>query len=221
MSTSISALRFVLGGFMCATTACADEPSSDGDAGDASSTGDGSSGDVSSSESSSSAVDDSSSASDDSSGAAGDTGEPMPGWTLDSNLNVNDQDIEAAVVSAVAVQAEYDGVLYTSIVFTNVPAYCDALAAMDCGPQGETFTFTLSFTGAEPGTYDVAGGMVSVSFGDLTESCLGGGFGASSGTITLSRVDTVPGGLVEATFDAQFDFLGGYASGSVVAPICE
>jgi hypothetical protein len=220
MSTSISALRFVLGGFMCATMACADESSPHGDASDDSSTGDGSSGDGSSSESSS-AVDGGSSESDDSSGAASDTGDPMPGWTLDSNLNVNDQDIEAGVVSVAAVQNEYDGVVYTSIVFTNVPLYCDALAEMNCGPQGETFTFTLSFTGAELGTYDIEGGMISASFGDLTESCLGGGFGASSGTITLARVDTGPGGFVEATFDVQFDFLGAYATGSAVAPICE
>jgi hypothetical protein len=214
---SISALRFVLGGFMCATTACADEPSSDGDA---------SSGEVSSSESSS-ALDGSSSESDvgtsvdgeDSSGAAGDTGDPTPSWTLDSNININDQDIEEAIVSVVAVQAESDGVVYTSIVFTDAPAYCDALASENCGAG--TFTFRVSLAGLEPGTYDAAGTVAFASFGDLTESCLSGGFGATSGTITFSRVDTGPGGLVEASFDLEIDFLGAYATGSVVASICE
>jgi len=224
MSPPTLSLRVALA-CLSLSTACGDDTHAADDHDDSSSTGASPTDDTSSAATSdgdtTDSTSDASSEGEASSTSGSETGAPTASWMIDSNIIVNEQDIQDAVMSVAAVQDGEGDSVFTEVVLTNVPAYCDALTAGDCGPQGETFTFRVLLLGTEPGTYDIADGTASAGFGDLTETCLSGGFGASSGTITFTTVDTAPGGIVEVDFDVQFDFLGAYATGTAIAPICD
>lgn len=154
-------------------------------------------------------------------GEAGPGGAPAPiaSWSVQSNIVINGYPLDDAIASAAAVYDEYDGVAYTQVVLTNVPEYCAALESGNCRTGEPNFKLELQLVGTtEPGTYEIAEGTASAFMGDVIESCIGGGVGAT-GTVTFSTIDLEPGGVVELTFD--LDFLTGYAEGSVVAPLCD
>jgi hypothetical protein len=159
-----------------------------------------------------------------SSGAAGSAGEgggpvtaPVASWDIVSDIQVNGHDMDSAVKSAVARHEVIDGHDYLSVILTDVPSFCSALQAGDCG-QDVHFRLELALSGIEPGTYAIEEEAVSAWFGDLTASCIGGGIGAEGGTVTFHEIDLAPGGSVELEFDLTL--FGGHAEGTVVAPLC-
>jgi hypothetical protein len=154
-------------------------------------------------------------------GAAGEGGgpntAPIASWDIVSDIQVNGHDLDSAVKSAVARHAVIDGHDYLSVVLTDVPSFCAALQAGECG-EDVHFRLELALTGVEPGTYLIGEDEVSAWFGDLTASCIGGGIGAEAGTVTFHAIDLAPGGSVELEFDLSL--FGGHAEGTVLAPLC-
>ena len=142
---------------------------------------------------------------------------PVASWDVDSNIIVNDHPIAEDIQSVVALHDVFDGKDYLSVELTDVPSFCEALASGSCGEEPH-FSFVLDLQGITPGTYAIGDGEVSARFGDVNSSCLGGGFGASAGTVTFSKIDLGAGGVIEATFDLEF--FSGQAKGTVVAPLC-
>jgi hypothetical protein len=135
-------------------------------------------------------------------------------WRLTANIRVNGFTLQEGTRSAVAT---VDGT-GTSVALTSVEGFCAARRAGQC-PRDSNFMVTISVTGSAPGVYSIAAGQASVYQGDVTRDCRGGGIGADSGTVTLSRVDQTPGGSVALAVDVTFPF-GGRLTGTVEAPVC-
>lgn len=156
-----------------------------------------------------------------STGAGGEGGgpitTPVASWDIVSDIEVNGHDMNSAVKSAVARHQVIDGKDYLSVTLTDVPAFCAALQAEDCG-EDVHFRLELALVGVEPGVYSIGAEEVSAWFGDLTSSCIGGGVGADGGTVTFHTIDLGPGGSVALDFDVTL--FGGHTEGTVVAPLC-
>ncbi len=138
-------------------------------------------------------------------------------WDIGSDLVINGHAAQDEVKSAAALHQVIDGDDYVSVVLTDVEGYCQANAAQEC-PGGPHFALIFSLNGIAPGTYDVADGVAGALMGDVNASCLSGGLGAESGTITFSDITLGEGGGVEIEFDLQF--LTGHAAGTATAPLC-
>lgn len=181
----------------------------DGSAGRGSSSSDGGSDAPSTADSGSSSGADGSSS--DSGGAV------VASWDIDSDMVINGLSVQDAIQSAVAIHSVLDGQDYLSVIVTDVPSFCEKLVVGDCG-VGPHFKLAVDLVGLEPGTYDLTAGVASGVSGDVPMNCVGGGFGADSGSATFTSIDVGPNGGVAVEFDAQF--LAGAASGTIVAPIC-
>jgi hypothetical protein len=138
-------------------------------------------------------------------------------WDIGSDLIINGHAAQEEVKSAAALHQVIDGDDYISVVLTDVEGYCSAKAANEC-PDGPHFALIFSLNGIAPGTYDVTDGVAGALMGDVNASCLSGGLGAESGTITFSDISLGEGGGVKIEFDLQF--LTGHAEGTATAPLC-
>jgi hypothetical protein len=149
-------------------------------------------------------------------GPGGGGGPPAASWDVQANFTINGHAVGDAIKSAVARHESVDGHEYVSVIVTDVESFCAALGAGDCGTDPH-FRLQFDLVGSEPGTYHVEEGTVGVSSGDVPASCIGGGLGADSGTVTFTKID-LELGVVELSFDVQF--FTGHAEGTIVAPVC-
>lgn len=153
----------------------------------------------------------------DASGAGGAMGTPAASWDLSADFTVNGHSFAESIQSAVAFHQVFDGEDHLAVVVTDVPDFCAASTAGDCGSEPH-FRLELNLTGLEPGSYEIADGVVSAWSGDVPASCQGAGFGADSGTVSFEHISVGEGGWVKVNFD--LNFLTGQTAGSIVAPLC-
>src|SRR5688572_6463148 len=115
-------------------------------------------------------------------------GPPMASWDVQADFTVNGHEVDDAIQSAISRHTSVDGHDFLSVIVTDVPSFCTALGAGDCGTDPH-FRLEFAIEGTEPGTYDIADGTVSVWSGDVPQSCVGAGLGADSGTVTFTEID--------------------------------
>lgn len=150
-------------------------------------------------------------------GAGGGSDGYAQSWDIGSDLVINGHTAQDEVQSAAALHQVIEGDDYLSVVLTDVEGYCQANAANEC-PGGPHFALIFSLNGIAPGTYDVTDGVAGALMGDVNASCLSGGLGAESGTITFSDITLGEGGGIKIEFDLQF--LTGQVEGTATAPLC-
>lgn len=143
---------------------------------------------------------------------------PVASWDVTADFEVNGHPVGEAIQSASSFHRQIDGQDYLSVIVTDVPAFCAATQAGDCGTETH-FRLELDLTGVTPGTYSIASGEVGAWTGDVPQSCAGAGIGADAGTVTFETVELGADGFVSVSFEVEF--LTGTAHGTVVAPLCE
>jgi hypothetical protein len=148
------------------------------------------------------------------------------GWTLSGNLG--GYSLQQEVRSAGAqVVADGSSVL-TAITLSSIPNYCASLKQGGClAPDASKRLLVFRLNGTRPATYPITPTPFTVATGQaglvwirLEKDCMAAApdIPATSGTVTVTELDTSPEGMVALTFSGQT--AQGPISGSVRARTC-